>query len=71
MYAVKRNGNGQTICAGCLARGMNATHWDSMLMTLHYDGGTVIGNYCSNCLTQIRLNYKVEIGKHETSVSDT
>lgn len=61
MYAVKRNGNGQTLCAGCIAEGKDGRHWDSMLVTLHYDGGSVIGDYCSSCLEHIRKYNKVEI----------
>ena len=60
MYAIKRNGNGQTICAGCLAQDKYAVNWDSMLVELHYDSGTFVGNYCSECLATIKKHYTVE-----------
>lgn len=61
MYAVKRTGHGQTICSGCLAKGKNAINWDSFLVDLRYDGGTLIGRYCSECLARIRESNKVEV----------
>lgn len=54
MYAIKRKGNGQTICVGCLAKDKYAVNWDSMLMELYYDSGTFLGNFCSECMAVIK-----------------
>lgn len=47
-------GNGQTICSGCLAKGKQPLHWTSMLIEVYYNGGTLIGTYCSDCLSVIK-----------------
>jgi hypothetical protein len=66
MYAIKRTGHGNTICAGCLAKGKQAIHWDNMLLEVRYDSGEVIGDYCSECIAKIRENNTVEVRKNET-----
>ena len=67
MYAIKRTGHGQTTCAGCLAKGKQAINWDSMMLELHYDGGSTIGNYCSECMAKIKENNKVEVRTNANS----
>lgn len=66
MYVIRRTGHGQTICAGCLAKGENAINWDNMLVELHYDGGTTIGNFCSECMSKIKALYKVEVRTNDS-----
>lgn len=56
----KRNGNGFTLCAGCLAAGVYASHWDSMTSEIYYDGGESIGCFCHVCVDNIRNHYKLE-----------
>lgn len=70
MYALKRTGHGQTLCAGCLAKGKQALNWDSWLYEVKYEGGTTIGNYCGECLAEIRKHNKVEVKNGTKRISD-
>ena len=47
-------GNGQTVCSGCLAKGIQPMNWTSMLTAVYYNGGSLIGIYCSDCLAEIK-----------------
>lgn len=61
MLMRKHNGNGFTLCAGCLAAGVYASHWDRMITEVYYESGESIGCFCSHCLENIENKYKLVV----------
>ena len=54
MQIFNLDGNGQSICSGCIAKNKQPLHWTSMLVEVRYDGGSFIGRYCSECLSEVK-----------------
>ena len=51
--AIKRSGNGQSVCARCKRLGLSyPVFWDSML----YDVPGLKGCFCAGCVTAFRSN---------------
>lgn len=49
MKIIKHNGNGQTLCVGCLALGKQPIHWDSWITEIQYENGKEMGCFCGEC----------------------
>ena len=52
--AFRHNGEGQTLCVGCLASGKQPLQWDSFIIEVQYDDGDTVGCFCHECFMNVK-----------------